>query len=271
MADTPFDERTLVKILDPIEPYLENVVLCGGWTLFVYRKWVLGKPGPLPLRTADVDVAVPKKLPVKSKPVEELLKQAGFREELSGSGKLPVMQFRRKDAPYIEFLTPRKSTKDPEVVAVQSGVTAQVLQYLDIVLENPHPVKVPGRRYSVRVPTAAAYLYQKGLSFRYRSKREHMAKDLAYMFELLNNFPELRKRLPGEVAKLGRKTPSWFRTFKLNLRKRFPSGDSEAAWQVVEQQPHPYAEFVRMDPTNGRSLLAQTVYNAFGSFLDELG
>lgn len=271
MAKTAFDERSFVDILDPLEPYLKEIVLCGGWTLFIYRKWVLGKPGPLPMRTGDVDVAVPKKLPVKNVALEALLKDADFEEELAGSGDLPIMHFTKKDAPYIEFLTPRKSSKDPAVVTVQSGVTAQVLQYLDIVLENPRTVKVPGRGYSVRVPTAAAYLYQKGLSFPKRSKRNEKAKDLAYIFELLNNFPELRKTLPAELKALGHDTPSWFRTFKSNLRKQFPKPDSDAAWQVVWQEPHPYADFVRMDPTNGPSLLAQTVYNAFSSFLDELG
>ena len=272
MAKTEFGDDDLIGVLEPLKSYLPEIVVCGGWTLYIYRKWVLKQAGPLPLRTGDVDVAVPQELPLQAQPLEQLLEKAGFHEDLTGSGKLAIMHFLKKDAPFIEFLTPRKSSKDPDVVDIQEGITAQVLQYLSIVLENPRDVQVPRRGFKVRIPTAAAYLYQKGLSFPYRSKRDRRAKDLAYIFELLNNFPELRKTLPQELIELSRRYPdTWLRTFRRNLEKEFSSIDGTGVADVLGQMPHPYAERMRMDATNGRPLFAQTVLSAFQTFLKDLG
>jgi hypothetical protein len=271
LPKTEFDDDDLIGVLEPLKLYLPDIVICGGWTLYIYRKWVLGQSGPLPLRTGDVDVAVPEELPVQSKPLDELLEMAGFREDPMGSGKLPIMHFVKKDSPFVEFLTPWKSSKGPGVVEIQKGVTAQVLQYLNIVLENPRDVQVPQRNFKVRIPTAAAYLYQKGLSFPYRSKRDRRAKDLAYLFELFNNFPELRKLLPGELIDLSRRYPAnWLQTFRKNLAKEFQSIDGEGVADVLSQMPHPYSDLIRKDPTNGRLLFAQTVLSGFHSFLTEL-
>jgi len=271
LAKDSFDDSDLIKVLDPITPYLKEVVLCGGWTLFVYRKWMLGQSKPLPLRTGDIDVAVPNELPAQAKTLQTLLKTAGFSEELTGSDLLPVMHFTKKNSPYIEFLTPRKGSKDPAVVTVQAGVTAQALRFLEIVLNNPCKVKVPKRDYSVRVPTPAAYLYQKGLSFPYRQKANEKAKDLAYIFELLNNFPELRKSLPKDLITISKNHPDkWLQTFKKNLAQQASSATAEGVQQIIEQQPHPYSDLVRMDATNGRSLFAQAVYSAYKKFLGEL-
>jgi hypothetical protein len=272
LAKTEFDDSDLIAVLEPLEPYLPEIVICGGWTLYIYRKWVLKQAGPLPLRTGDVDVAVPKELPVQSEPLDKLLSKAGFREDPTGSGDLPIIHYIKKDTPFVEFLTPWRSSKGPNVVEIQKGVTAQVLQYLNIVLENPREVQVPSRSFKVRVPTTAAYLYQKGLSFPHRAKKERRAKDLAYLFELLNNFPELREPLSKELIKLSKRYPeAWLQTFRKNLEKGFSSIEAEGVADVFGQMPHPYAELLRTDPTNGRALFRQTVFDVFRRFLKEIG
>jgi hypothetical protein len=53
----------LIGVLEPIRDYLPGLVLCGGWTLFVYRRWLVGN-GPDPLLTLDVDLAAPHQLPL---------------------------------------------------------------------------------------------------------------------------------------------------------------------------------------------------------------
>jgi len=271
LPKTEFDDDDLVGVLEPLKSYLPEIVICGGWTLYIYRKWVLKQAGPLPLRTGDVDVAVPKELPVQIKPLGTLLAEAGFQEDSMGSGKLPIVHYIKKHAPFVEFLTPWKSSKGPDVVEIQKGVTAQVLQYLNIILENPREVEVPRLNFKIRIPTPAAYLYQKGLSYPFRAKKERRAKDLAYVFELLNNFPELRNPLPKELIKLSEQYPeAWLQTFRRNLEKSFPSIDGEGVADVVAQMPHPYAEMLRMDSSNGRSIFAQTVLNAFQNFLREM-
>lgn len=79
-----FDERDLVAALEPIKPYLGDLVLCGGWTLLIYRRWVVRDGGPLPMATMDLDLAVPRRLGVVGRPVDLLLREAGFRENYIG-------------------------------------------------------------------------------------------------------------------------------------------------------------------------------------------
>ena len=87
MTELAFNGDHLVAVLRPLAAYLDRIVLCGGWTLFIYRRWVLGQEGPLPLRTGDVDLAVAESLPVIGRSVEEALQEAGFHPEMYGTGK----------------------------------------------------------------------------------------------------------------------------------------------------------------------------------------
>jgi len=40
----------LIETVRTLRMYLPHLVLCGGWTLFVYRHWIEGE-GPEPIRT----------------------------------------------------------------------------------------------------------------------------------------------------------------------------------------------------------------------------
>ena len=36
-----FSEKSLIAVLSPLGDYLREMVVCGSWTLFIYRHWVL--------------------------------------------------------------------------------------------------------------------------------------------------------------------------------------------------------------------------------------
>ena len=267
-----FGAKALVAALTPLGDYLERVVICGSWTLFIYRHWVLGKGDEAPVRTLDVDVAVPKKVPIVQKPLSKILESAGFKEDLSGEGDPPVSHFRLKGSPYLEFITPHKGNREQRTLEVQPGLTAQELRYLEIVLDTPRLVRIPGTRLEVRVVSPAAYLYQKGLSFVRRQKPAKKAKDLAYLFDLLHNLPELRAQALGELpALVGRHPATWHRTFRDNLHKYFSERNSEGVRLVESQQPHPYAQFLAEDPTNGTARFREAVFARFTALLADLG
>ena len=72
-----------------IDPWLDQVVLVGGWAHRLYRLDSRARELPyLPLTTLDGDVAVPAKLPAKDSNVRTRLLEAGFKEEFVGDASL---------------------------------------------------------------------------------------------------------------------------------------------------------------------------------------
>ncbi len=153
MAD--FGESDLLAALSPIKAYLDDIVVCGGWTLLIYRKWVLKDGGSLPMATLDLDLAVPKRVEVIERPLDELLTDAGYHVEYVGMDD-PAIIYMKRGAPDIEFLTPRKGDRPPKPVKVQKGLQAEPLRFLEVVLDNTRAVEIPEGRFRVRVPTPEA-------------------------------------------------------------------------------------------------------------------
>lgn len=265
-----FTESDLIVALQPIKAYLDEVVICGGWTLLIYRKWILSDNGPRPMATLDLDLAVPPYVEVVKRPLGDLLREAGFRANYTGMD-YPAITYVKEGAPEIEFLTPMKGDRPPKPVEVQPGLQAEPLRYLEILLDNTLRVEIPKTGLRVRTPTAEAYLYQKGLSFPRRNREEKKAKDLAYMFELLHNFPDLAKGLPAGLERMrGSYRKKWFATFRGNLERYFPNRDGDGVGMVASQKPHPHDEMVRRDVTNGPGLFRQLVFSTFRDFLGKL-
>lgn len=262
-----FGESDLLAALSPIKSYLDDIVVCGGWTLLIYRKWVLKDGGPLPMATLDLDLAVPPRVDVIERPVDELLTAAGYHVEYMGMDE-PAVIYMKAGSPDIEFLTPRKGNRPPKPVTVQPGLQAEPLRFIEIVLDNTRRVDIPEAGLRVRVPTPEAYLYQKGLSFPRRNREEKKAKDLAYIFELLHNFPSLAKDLVNALPALCDRYPQkWFSTFRSNLEQFFSGEDAEGVKMVARQKPHPHDEMIRRDPTNGPGLFRRLIFTTLRDFM----
>jgi hypothetical protein len=60
------------------------------------------------------------------------------------------------------------------------------------------------------------------------------------------------------------------RPFRKNLAKTFPSIHGEGVPDVLAQRPHPYAEMLRTEASEGRALVAQIILSACWAFLSEL-
>ena len=274
-----FSETALKEALIPLGAYLGEVVLCGSWVPFVYRRWMLGKPeGALTVRTLDIDLAVPSPLPLAGRPLAEQLRQAGYRVarrpgrplwDLEGDAGPPVTHFERPDAPYLELITPHRGTAPQgSVREVQEGVGAAELEYVEILLADTREVAIPGTSLAVRVPTPAAYVFQKGLTFVKRQVPEKKGKDLANLFDVLHNLPELHDETLAGTKALGRRSEeSLWSAFTGNLKSAFASADAEGVRLVEAQQPDPYGEFVRRDPTNGPHRFRELVVGRFKELL----
>jgi hypothetical protein len=284
-GERAFHEESLIAALKPLGNYLPNVVLCGSWTLFIYRHWLYRCSGPATVVTRDVDIAVPRELPIVGqeglpatlvsagcRKMQDLSQVRGlFSDEDAPDPGPRVIHYEVDEAcPYLEFITPLEGKAG--VREVQKGLGAAQLQYLDLLLVDPVEVAIPRTSLKLRVAAPGAWIYQKGLSFTERSNADKQAKDLANLFDLLNNFPEERK---GEHLESLRKhvalRPELLTSLRSNLQAAFPSVDGDGVRMVSEQKVDPYEKLMKDDPVRGPGLFRQTVYSAFRDLVDELG
>jgi hypothetical protein len=126
----------------------------------------------------------------------------GFKEDLKGDTQPPVVHYLVEASDsgfYAEFLTPlvgsevkREGKRD--ITARISGISAQKLRHLELLLESPWEVFISSaigyptssaRR--VQVPNPAAFLVQKILI---HDKRDHAkrAKDILYIHDTIETF-----------------------------------------------------------------------------------
>lgn len=136
-----------------------------------------------------------------------------------------------------------------ESIAVQDGLMAQPLQYLEILRCNPWTVDLAGipgfeglAGVRVQVPNPAAYIVQKVLIRDQGRAVESMRKDCYYLFEVSVLFNGAYKQLSDEYVRLRSEFPaSWIKRFEKNARILFADEFSEgpvSAMQIYNDLEH---------------------------------
>ena len=197
------DVEYFARLVDALEPWLDQVVIIGGWAHRLYRLHPLAQPLDYePLGTFDTDIAVPLDLPASGGQIRARLLERNFREELMGDMQPPAAHYRVETGDnsfYAEFLTPLEGSAVKrggrrDVTARVSGVSVQKLRYLELLLQNPWDVMIapatgyptPGVR-RILLPNAAAFLVQKILIHEKRD-RDRRAKDILYIHDTIETF-----------------------------------------------------------------------------------
>jgi len=197
------DVEYFARLVDALEPWLDQVVIIGGWAHRLYRLHPLAQPLEYePLGTFDTDIAVPLDLPATGEQIRARLLERNFREELMGNMQPPAAHYRVESGDnsfYAEFLTPLEGSAVKrggrrDVTARVSGVSVQKLRYLELLLQNPWDVMIapatgyptPGVR-RILVPNVAAFLVQKILIHEKRD-RDRRAKDILYIHDTIEIF-----------------------------------------------------------------------------------
>jgi hypothetical protein len=214
------DLRSFAKLVDALAPWLDQVVIIGGWAHRLYRIHPLAQPLDYdPLATFDTDVAMPGELPQQAESMQARLTARGFEEELLGDMRPPAIHYRLTAGNagfYAEFLTPligsvnKRGRRD--ATAPIAGVSAQKLRHIELLLAAPWKVEVsPATGYPttdripVQIPNPAAFLVQKLLIYDRREPADR-AKDLLYIHDTIETFgdvlPELRKLWQESVRPL---------------------------------------------------------------------
>jgi hypothetical protein len=231
----------LLRTLDTLKPYLDDIVVVGGWVPFLYRKYG-NMPARHPsVRTTDIDIAVPRNVPDKGRPtIDNLLLKAGYTVQIFGSQGGAVKYEMAAPPTEIEFITPEIGKPGEPSIVVQSGLRAQALRYVQILIENTRQIAVndsiSGVNISslIKVPSPAAFIFQKALSLPQR--RLKAAKDLYYIFDLLDSTTETQILIPQEIGLLQAQYASkWFRDAIRNLDKYFPESGGQGPAMLASQ------------------------------------
>lgn len=181
-----------------LEPWLDQVVIIGGWAHRLYRLHPAAqKLDYPPLTTLDADVAVPPKLPVGEQDIRARLLAHSFAEEFLGDDRPPATHYRlggEGSGFYVEFLTPliggeydrklrRKATMEI------AGVASQRLRHVELLLHHPWLIDFVSNGFAARIQIAnpVSFIAQKVLIHEKR-EREDRAKDLLYMHDTLEVF-----------------------------------------------------------------------------------
>jgi hypothetical protein len=236
------------KALPLLREYLPDLVFGDGYALMVYYCYVVKDRESEPLRTGDIDILVPEKVSVRgAKTLDQTLRDAGLSPVLKGRGILPAVSYEGSIEGVeleIEFLTDQVGPREDEVIKVQENLNAQALRFTRISLENSMEVEVDdvyfeGTREPVRikVPTPAAFIFNKGLVFTRRNDLLKKAKDLYYIFDILASLDALREGIICDMAELKEKYPSWFKRFTANLSTCFEEPTSKGVGWVADQRP----------------------------------
>jgi hypothetical protein len=199
----PSDVEYFARLVDALTPWLDQVVIIGGWAHRLYRLHPLAQPLEYePLGTFDTDIAVPLDLPATGGQIRARLLERNFREELMDDMQPPAAHYRVETGDnsfYAEFLAPLEGSAVKrggrrDVTARVSGVSVQKLRYLELLLQNPWDVMIapavgyptPGFR-RILLPNAAAFLVQKILIHEKRD-RDRRAKDILYIHDTIETF-----------------------------------------------------------------------------------
>ncbi|HEV8663668.1 MAG TPA: GSU2403 family nucleotidyltransferase fold protein [Candidatus Methylomirabilis sp.] len=232
-------EDFLGHVLRAIAPYLDSLVLVGGFAVRLYRFHPrAASTGIVPLITFDADFVAPPELEIKAgRRLSDLVAAADLEPNFFGDYKPPVMKFFPKegetprrgaaqDQYYVEFLTPligAGTDRAGNVVGtreIQKGVTAQRLRYLDLLTVSPWQiplVRLPGMGAKVgdgnfvKVPDPGLFIVQKVLISRETGRQEERPKDMAYIYEVLALFRGELRQLAEGVRRIAGKGSTWQR------------------------------------------------------------
>jgi hypothetical protein len=110
MTSTGADLQAFALLIESLTPWLDQVVIIGGWAHRLHRIHPAAQTlDYAPLTTLDADVALPIELKVEGQDIYQRLQANGFQAEFLGEHKPPSTHYHltaERSEFYAEFLTP---------------------------------------------------------------------------------------------------------------------------------------------------------------------
>ena len=148
------------RLLAALEPWLDQIVIVGGWAHRLYRLHPVAQTLEYPpLSTLDADVALSPTLWTGEPGIHARLLEFGFEEEFFGETRPPATHYHLGGGTsgfYAEFLSPlvgseydRKQKR--KAVMEVAGAPTQQLRHIELLLINPWPIPVEHAEFSGRI------------------------------------------------------------------------------------------------------------------------
>jgi hypothetical protein len=215
-------ENLLLDALLPLEEYLKDMMIVGGWCPYLYAKYVWKFKVPAIPTTTDIDLGV-KETGAKSFTVTvyDMLKEGGLDiTQLYDDEDFPV-EFVKKEGEVslkLEFITSFFTSDDTLNRFLGDKLACNRIEAFELLLNSAIPLDIPYRDkiMKIQVPSPAVFMYHKGITFVMRDESYKLEKDLFYVYFILRYAPQ-RKVLLETIA--GLKEDEYFEAFKENLNE----------------------------------------------------
>lgn len=200
-------DRILEECLRAVGPYLDQLVVAGGWVPYLYVKLYEGTAAHEPLLTVDFDAVIARhEFVERTITLDKTILDAGFNYDFASLDIPPVVKYVKdigdNQQAEIEFITEAGKTKRP--VEVVGSINAQALQHVDILLDEPLVFSLEDYGLSgvgrLRIPRPSRYVLHKTLVAPRRNSSYKTAKDLYYVFYVLDAFPSWREQVFDELS-----------------------------------------------------------------------
>ncbi|MDP2806604.1 MAG: GSU2403 family nucleotidyltransferase fold protein [bacterium] len=199
------------------EGVLNNMILIGGWCLYLYRIHYKNPPEIIALRTSDIDLLIPRKIQLANNcDLAYILKILGFEIIYGPEGHI---KFSREDFD-VEFLTPEigaGSAKPYEFK--QLNLNAQQLRYLTILQDNV--ITINYRGIPVKMPNVQSFIIHKMLVVDKRkpAKRTKDIEKVKALLDFILTKPKLFYDFKVYYTKLFR---PWQKQLLANAKRYLP-------------------------------------------------
>ena len=212
------EDKIISEFLKSLGPWLEFVVIGGGFALFIYKFYLADpKLENLPVGTRDIDSLIPRKVPeIYKKNIAKYFNEAGFAHVLKDVD-IPATESYVKEIDgveiEIEFLTDSATRDDKSKNVVIAGIVAQPLSYLTLSLQTTVEFQTYSHEVG-KVVSPGACIFHKGLTFTKRKSSSKMLKDLYGIWFVVTQLGDFSNQAINEFAFLSQQHSKWLQTFQ---------------------------------------------------------
>lgn len=251
-------EQLFIKVVDDLEDYLPHLVLVGGWTPYLYVKYLWKNISFYPVTTTDIDFGFSGKNDLLSikETIYSRLSKLHYSERHFQMNRLfpivPLLENAGKSSKLlIEFITTPTVSESYIETLVGKQILVNRLDKFDILLRDSIQIELidrevsPSRMHFIKVPPPHIFLFHKALTFTDRENEAKMAKDVYYIYYILRFHPH-RESLYNDLTILN--FPGERKQAVGNLQQFFSRVTSQGCIMVErENGPDDFLKDIRKD------------------------
>lgn len=203
------DLDAFAKLVQALRPWCGHLIFVGGWAHRLHTMHPNASELTFqPVFTKDVDLALDHPAPEYGS-IKDALSANDFTEEFSGEANPPATHYvlgNEKSGFYAEFLTPLvgsgyKRNREPDATAIISGVSAQKITHLGLLMVDPWIVTISPDQgvpipspVDLQVVNPLCFMLQKFLIANTRPRKKR-CQDLLYVHDTLQLFGHMLEEL----------------------------------------------------------------------------